>query len=428
MITIQSVMLVALGFLAATFLALLFAPAYRARTVRLTTDRLRRSMPLTEEEIRAEKDRIRTQYALRIHALEMELEKARLSAARQRIELNRREAVIAGLEDEVGRLKADLEQHANARRVLEQTVTERVPAIEQRLSETRALLHQRDRELAALSAEAGKTVRALDEALQLNAQQRAEIDRLMALTSNSAQRARNGRAAATAEVVRAEQPAGQASGPAGNGLTGPAADAAAEVDRLRANVEEQASRVRQLEAALAAYEEGENGRMSVKGSKLAMKARISSLQSEVVSQADTIHKLRVELASANERLALQSQQYMEEMRKLGAGALPSSSASRLSGIGGMVRRGLAERIGEGQRKEPAKDKDAAPSEDGKAEAAPASNGAPGRESTPPAAGTQDSAEGAAEPPARASKPGEEKPAEVKSRPRLMDRIAGLTER
>jgi hypothetical protein len=423
-ITIQSVMLVALGFLAATFLALLLAPAYRSRTVRLTTDRLRRSMPLTEEEIRADKDRLRTQYALRIHALELELEKARLSAARQRIELNRREAVIAGLEDEVGRLKADLEQHVNARRVLEQTVTERVPAIEQRLSETRALLHQRDRELAALSAEAGKTVRALDEALQLNAQQRAEIDRLMALTSNSAPRGRNGRAAAAAEkeAARAE-PA-----PAGNGLAGPTAAAAPEVERLRATVEEQASKIRQLEAALAAYEEGDDGRMSVKGSKLAMKARISSLQSEVVSQADTIHKLRVELASANERLALQSQQYMEEMRKLGAGALPSSSASRLSGIGGMVRRGLAERIGEGQRKDPAKDKDAAPSEDGKAEAAPAPNGAPGHESTPPPTGERASAEGTAGPTAGASEPVAEKPAEVKSRPRLMDRIAGLTER
>src|SRR5262245_42937555 len=126
-ITIQSVMLVSLGFLFASLLALMLAPAYRARAVRLTTDRLKQIMPLSEEEIRADKDRVRAQYALRVHDLEKQLERAKLSGARQQVELNRRDATISGLEDEIAELKSDHEQHLNARRVLEQTIVERVP-------------------------------------------------------------------------------------------------------------------------------------------------------------------------------------------------------------------------------------------------------------------------------------------------------------
>jgi len=362
-ITIQSVMLVSLGFLLATLMALMLAPAYRARAVRLTTDRLKKIMPLTAEEIRAEKDRVRTQYALRVHELEKQLERSKLTGARQQVELNRRDARISGLEDEIASLTSDLEQHLNARRVLEQTVVDRVPAIEQRLAEAKSQLFQRDRELAAVSGDTGKTVRALDEAMQINAHQRTEIERLTTLVTG-----RGGRPSLQARPDTAElspgEPTGEqndpaksvnsnlaeqdrsklpvAAGTADAGAT--AAAAAATIDRLTETVSGQAAKIRQLEAALAVFEQGDAGRaLSLKDSKLAMKSRIASLQAEVETQTGAIQKLRTDLASANERLALQSAQFVDEMRKLGA----AGGSSRRQGPA-VPRRSLADRLGEGQ--------------------------------------------------------------------------------
>ncbi|HZA01355.1 MAG TPA: hypothetical protein VE665_03645, partial [Hyphomicrobiaceae bacterium] len=186
MIALQHVMLVALGFLLACLIVIALVPAYWARAVRLTTQRIRQSMPLTEAEIRADKDRLRAEYAIRIHKLETQVEQAKLAAARQQVELNRRDAAIKALEREVERLASALEEHQNARRVLEQTVEGGVLAVEQQLAHATKLLGQRDGELAALRADTVRSVRSLDEVMQVNAQQRAEIERLtMALSTRA---------------------------------------------------------------------------------------------------------------------------------------------------------------------------------------------------------------------------------------------------
>ena len=143
-------MLVALGFLAACLLTLWIAPAFWTRAVRLTTQRIKETMPLTDIEIRADKDRIRAEYAIKVHRLENNMEQVRLSAARQQIEINRRDARINDLETQFDRLKANNEETQNARRVLEQTVADRLPRVELRLNEAKKLLFTRDREIAEL--------------------------------------------------------------------------------------------------------------------------------------------------------------------------------------------------------------------------------------------------------------------------------------
>ena len=143
MISIQSAMLVALGFLAASLAALLIAPAFWARAVRLTTSRIKDSLPLTDIEIRADKDRIRAEYAIKVHKLETNLEQAKLTRARQLVELNRRDASISTLETNLGSLKAELEEHQNARHVLEQTIADRLPKVEARLAEAKRLILSR---------------------------------------------------------------------------------------------------------------------------------------------------------------------------------------------------------------------------------------------------------------------------------------------
>jgi chromosome segregation ATPase len=403
-------MLVALGFLLASLIVFALAPAYWARAVRLTTQRIRQTLPLTEGEIRADKDRIRAEYAVRIHKLEAKVEQAKLAAARRQVELNRRDAAISVLERDVERLNSALEEHQNARRVLEHTVTDRVLVIEQRLAEARRLLEQRDAEVAALNSDTFRSVRALDEAMQINAQQRAEIERLTTVLTTRAVRNRealsdpkfDGEVALRSEIealraktreqadlitrlqamthmaVTAQGPAAadgipRSSGPESRDAdseierlqrdlaeaeaalkavrdkaeVGQAGHAAleAQIERLKATVDEQAATIKRLEASLAAHEAvgAESRSLSLKESKIAMKSRLRALQSEVDSQREIIEKLRAELAASNERLALQSAQFRDEMQRLGAGTLPAAGQARRSGAP-RVKRSLAERI------------------------------------------------------------------------------------
>ena len=191
MITIQSALLVALGFLAAGFIVLLVMPFYRRRTERLAITEVKRSLPMNEAEIRADKDRLRAEYAIRIHQLESRVDDYTHQAARQRIELNRRDGVISALESEIGTLRTSLEEHENARRVLEQTITDRLPKVEQRLSQARELLAERDAEIERLSRTTTSTARALEEARQLNTQQRDELLRSNATLASRAARNRD---------------------------------------------------------------------------------------------------------------------------------------------------------------------------------------------------------------------------------------------
>lgn len=191
-ITIEMVMLAGLGFLTAALLALFLAPLYRRRSGRLAIEALKRSMPLTESEIRADKDRVRAEYAILIHKLEMKVDEAADAAARQKVELNRRDAAISDLEEEVGRQHAFMEEHENARRVLEQTIMDRLPKVEYRLAEAKKLLFQRDREIVGLSQASEKQSRALEEAKQINTQQTDELHRLKAALNTRAARKREG--------------------------------------------------------------------------------------------------------------------------------------------------------------------------------------------------------------------------------------------
>ncbi len=164
MSTIQSGMLIALGFLAASLIGLLLLPAFWSRAVRLTTRRMRDTMPLTELEIAADRDKIRAEYAIKMHKLETLVEQVRLAGARQQIDINRRDARINVLEAEQERLGSLLEEAQNARRVLEQTITERLPKVEGRLTEAKKVLHARDREIAELARKVEAQAAALAEA------------------------------------------------------------------------------------------------------------------------------------------------------------------------------------------------------------------------------------------------------------------------
>ena len=84
------------------------------------------------------------------------------------------------------------EETQNARRVLEQTVADRLPRVEERLTEAKKLLFTRDREIGELTRTAERQSRALAEAAAINAQQQAEIERLRRRSPTRAARSQDG--------------------------------------------------------------------------------------------------------------------------------------------------------------------------------------------------------------------------------------------
>ena len=397
MITIQTGMLVALGCFIASLVWLLLASAFWSRAVRLTTDRLKRSMPISEAEIKADRDRLRAEHAIKVHSIEKRLDQARLERARHLIDINRRDARISALETEIAAIRAGLEENQNARRVLEQTIADRLPKVEARLGEAKRLLFNRDREIAELSQGAKRHKQALEEASSINAQNNAEIERLnSALVSrgrgrNGADR-REGAAAGQAEVetLRAKTreqaalidrlqrrlsqgyvvpgatpPATDADDPGADALHETLSEAEAalqaartqpeamvagastrdrdqEVARLNARLEDQAGEIARLRATLVALEQTTPGG-GLKDSKLALKARAGSAEAQAERQGATITKLRAELAAANERLARQAAHFMDEMRRLGAPSTNGAGAARHASRNGQVRK-LADRV------------------------------------------------------------------------------------
>jgi chromosome segregation ATPase len=142
---IQSILFFALGFLCAGFLALMVAPAVWRRAVRLTRKRIEASVPLTLNEIQADKDRIRAEFAMSTRRLEMSIKSFREKAAAQLIEIDRnreelkrlsseradKDRALSQLEAKSGELRAEL----RIREDQMQRMADRLAEAEKRLEE-----------------------------------------------------------------------------------------------------------------------------------------------------------------------------------------------------------------------------------------------------------------------------------------------------
>ncbi|MDX2157904.1 MAG: hypothetical protein SFW09_15500 [Hyphomicrobiaceae bacterium] len=373
MITIQSGMLIALGFLTAVLLGLLTAPAFWARAVRLTTRRLKETMPLSEMEIEADRDRIRAEYAIKMHKLETLVERVKMAGARQQIDINRRDARVNMLEADLERLKASYEEAQNARRVLEQAIADRLPRVETRLTDAKKLLHGREREIEELTRTAERQTRALAEASAIGAQQQSEIERMSALLAARSRGGDDGQRSESEVALRAElealraknreqaqllarmqslagRPAGAAEpdGDAARVVLAPRDPTQADLERqlrmLRGRNDDQAGEIARLKAAISVFEREDGaGGQGVRESRIALKARVESLEAQSSQQGETILKLRSELAAANERLARQAAHFTGELRRLGTTG-GTGGRGRAGTASPQARTSLAERV------------------------------------------------------------------------------------
>jgi chromosome segregation ATPase len=141
---IQSILFFTLGFLTAGFLALMVAPAIWRRAVILTRKRIEASVPLTMNEIQADKDRMRAEFAMSTRRLEMSIKTFRDKASTQIIEINRN--------------REELKRLAEERGEKDRAITE----LEARGSELRTELRHREEQLQRMSARLAETEQALE--------------------------------------------------------------------------------------------------------------------------------------------------------------------------------------------------------------------------------------------------------------------------
>jgi hypothetical protein len=175
---IDIVMYAALGFLVASLLALMLAPPLWRRAVRLTTRRIEASMPMSVTDIQADKDQLRAEYAVELRRVEVALERAKDKAARELVQANKRRVEIAVLNDELSAAKGRLEENANAKRVLEQTIKRRLPDLEGRIKAAKEAIAELEASNTELRTTVASQTAALKEARAAVQTQRGEIEGL----------------------------------------------------------------------------------------------------------------------------------------------------------------------------------------------------------------------------------------------------------
>ncbi|RWP77438.1 MAG: hypothetical protein EOR11_31275 [Mesorhizobium sp.] len=146
---VQSVLFFVLGFLCAGFLALMVAPAIWRRAVTLTRRRVESSIPLTQTEIQADKDRIRAEYAMTTRRLEISVKALREKAAEQLVEINRGREAMKGLAVERTDKNQALTDLGAKNEALRQREGE-LQQLSERLKETERKLEKRALELQKL--------------------------------------------------------------------------------------------------------------------------------------------------------------------------------------------------------------------------------------------------------------------------------------
>ncbi|WP_158808077.1 hypothetical protein [Beijerinckia sp. L45] len=95
-----------LGCVVAGLLALVFMPVLWARALRLTRHRLQAQIPVSMQEILADRDHLRAEFAVERRKLEQAMERVRDGKAQDMAELGRRAVQSAALADQVAALEA----------------------------------------------------------------------------------------------------------------------------------------------------------------------------------------------------------------------------------------------------------------------------------------------------------------------------------
>jgi chromosome segregation ATPase len=162
---VQSVLLFTLGFLSAAFLALMIAPAIWGRAVALTRKRIEASVPLTLNEVQADKDQLRAEFAMSTRRLEVSVKNFKDKITQQMVEIsrNREELVRLSAErDEKHQSISQLEAQANELRAEMKRQEEALHKLATEQADAAALIDVRTHELERLKLQFQETAEVAD--------------------------------------------------------------------------------------------------------------------------------------------------------------------------------------------------------------------------------------------------------------------------
>ena len=138
---VQSLLLFTLGFLVASLLALLFAPLLWRRAQTIMRRKVEAIVPMSLDEVRADRDALRAEHAMAMRRLEVENEEVRRIDAEHVIEIGRGKEALKQQADAIARRDA------------------RIAALERREEQLTEQLRKRERELSALQVTAQTAAR-----------------------------------------------------------------------------------------------------------------------------------------------------------------------------------------------------------------------------------------------------------------------------
>lgn len=212
---IETLLIFALGFLSAGFIAVAAAPAIWARAVALTKRRIEATVPLTLNELQADKDQQRAEFAMTARKLELSVKSAREKLTVAQVEVTRLEGELRLLESQRDQLNGtlaeknaliddladQLKRRGDAVSALEARQAELMAALEDKVSE----LHDRQLEISNLRIDADS--RRIELATQLTEREQlaGEISEAKNARSSVEQNLRS-----TANQLRAAQEAQRA--------------------------------------------------------------------------------------------------------------------------------------------------------------------------------------------------------------------------
>lgn len=281
----------ALGFLFAVLLALILMPPVLRRVATLTRRRVEAELPMSMNELQAEKDQLRAEFAIRIRRLEQEIEHLRGASARHMVAAGRNEEEVKAL----SAVNAEEEQE--------------LAALRGELDDLRTRLKEREEELAAVSAQLSETEDDLD------SRRRAfeALDREYLDASTTADNRQIELAAKQTEIDRF----------------------ADEIAQLRR--EKKSAETRLHETAMRAAEQEEIAR-NERSRHSALEKRLDELMRTIADREEALDRRDKEIARLNEQQIERSRE-MESLK----GELEESLAS-LSKLQSKVREGEAARL------------------------------------------------------------------------------------
>lgn len=182
---IENAMYLALGFLAATLIAIAIGPAFWHRAVRLTKRRMEAATPVTLAEFRADKDKLRAEFAITLRKHQLKIEALREQIGQRVVALDAASIELAALRSERDEQFGAIES-LTAR---EQELVSRIRDLERDSATLAARLRQADVDLSdidpTLVPESVEPV----SAEQLTGDYRADVEDL--LTALNIERQRN---------------------------------------------------------------------------------------------------------------------------------------------------------------------------------------------------------------------------------------------